>query len=457
MSYSYTSYSDLTFTPHIKLEASKTLIYISDLSNDEIDSDTHSNGLRSNYLFSQSRHTQSIIKKQRSLTPDKSSDEQSKISKQRYINSDKRQISKNSSIESQGSTYLKSSSSSRSSILDRQRHDDNKFISSRSSSTSSFSGGEQELMNFSRSRYRQHDAQLSTGSRIRRSRYGQKFFVIKYRIFIAFLLRSLQLTERSPSRSKQAFKISNAQPNNKYTQPQRDRSNKRPEQITQDKQHSFEAEYNKYQYNSKLDFDKSRSFDDDYSTDQNRASKFINENRSLSNDRVFSSNTSNPQSKSKSNPVQNYGTRLYDHEMMYDMARKVMDRSPIMEFNDRKRDPSRERSPNSSSEHLLSHRNPKNHKNHFATASNSGDLSPNEYIRNRLSPGSEIDVVQDYDLKYKSDVLDSELIKEAKLVTEFLYGNRTKAEILLNQRRKEQKQLSQRPGTMSSSGRYIRN
>lgn len=272
--------------------------------------------------------------------------------------------------------------------------------------------------------------------------------------------RSLQLTERSPSRAKQAFKISsglsNVQPNNKYTQPPRDRPNKRSDQVGQDKQHSFEAEYNKYQYNSKLDFDKSRSFDDDYSNDQIRASKFINENRSLSNDRVFSSNASNAPAKVKPNmAAQNYGTRLYDHEMMYDMARKVMDRSPIMEFNDRKRDQSRsrERSPNSSSEHLL-HRNSKNHKEHFGV--NQAETT-NEYIRNRLSPGTEVDIVHDYDMKYKSDVLDSELIKEAKLVTEFLYGNRTKAEILLNQRRKEQKQLNQRPGTMSSSGRYIRN
>lgn len=274
-----------------------------------------------------------------------------------------------------------------------------------------------------------------------------------------FCSRSLQLTERSPNRSKQAFKISTGLPNaqpNKYTQPQRERPNKRQDQVAQDK-HSFEAEYNKYQYNSKLDFDKSRSFDDDYGNDQIRASKFINENRSLSNDRVFSSNTSNAPAKTKPNMAQNYGARLYDHEMMYDVARKVMDRSPIMEFNDRKRDPnrSRERSPNSSNEHLLSHRNSKNHKDHFGA--NPGDVSPNEYIRNRLSPGSEVDIVHDYDMKYKSDVLDSELIKEAKLVTEFLYGNRTKAEILLNQRRKEQKQLNQRPGTMSSSGRYIRN
>lgn len=141
-----------------------------DLSNDEIDSDNHSNGQRSNYLYSQSRHTQSVIKKQRSLTPDKSSDDQSQMSKQRYINSDKRSITKNSSIESQGSVYLKSSSSSRSSILERQRLDDTKFVSSRSSSTSSFSGGEQEPMNFNRSRYRQQENQLSSGSRIRRSR-----------------------------------------------------------------------------------------------------------------------------------------------------------------------------------------------------------------------------------------------------------------------------------------------
>lgn len=144
--------------------------FVTDLSNDEIDSDNHSNGQRSNYLFSQSRHTQSVITKQRSLTPDKSSDDQSQMSKQRYINTDKRSITKNSSVESQGSVYLKSSSSSRSSILDRQRHDDNKFISSRSSSTSSFSGAEQEPMNFNRSRYRQQESQMSTGSRIRRSR-----------------------------------------------------------------------------------------------------------------------------------------------------------------------------------------------------------------------------------------------------------------------------------------------
>lgn len=279
---------------------------------------------------------------------------------------------------------------------------------------------------------------------------------------IDYLLpRSLQLTERSPSRSKQVIKITsglpNPPPNTKYSQPLRDRPNKRSEQATQDKQRSFEAEYNKCQYNSKLDFDKSRSFDDDYSNDQIRASKFINENRSLSNDRVFSSNTtSNASAKTKSN-AQNYGTRLYDHEMMYDMQRKNLDRSPIMEFNDRRRDQriSRERSPNSSSEHLLSHRSSKTHKEHFA--GNQADLPPNEYIRNRLSPGTEVDIVHDYDMKYKSDVLDSELIKEAKLVTEFLYGNRTKAETLLSQRRKEQKQLNQRPGTMSSSGRYIRN
>ncbi len=279
--------------------------------------------------------------------------------------------------------------------------------------------------------------------------------------FLDLFYRSLQLTERSPSRSKQAFKSGqpNQQPNNRYAQPQRDRPNKRSEQIPQDKQHSFEAEYNKYQYNPKLDFDKSRSFDDDYSNDQVRASKFINENRSLSNDRVFSSNAPSAPAKTKSSVAQNYGTRLYDHEMMYDMARKVMDRSPIMEsYNDRKRDPnrSREKSPNSSTEHLLSHRSSKSHKDHYG-GGGGGDLPPNDYMRNRLSPGSEVDIVHDYDMKYKSDVLDSELIKEAKLVTEFLYGNRTKAEILLNQRRKEQKQLNQRPGTMSSSGRYIRN
>ncbi|XP_037945528.1 uncharacterized protein LOC119677989 [Teleopsis dalmanni] len=116
----------------------------------------------------------------------------------------------------------------------------------------------------------------------------------------------------------------------------------------------------------RLDFDKSRSFDDDYrepinsnnnlsagsmrylkatdgtagsnSTGRLRRSSPVGSGGSGSIERT----TRSPQSSGsscnnlnlprQSTSPQNYGTRLCDHELTYDMLRKSLDRSPIMDF-----------------------------------------------------------------------------------------------------------------------------
>lgn len=122
----------------------------------------------------------------------------------------------------------------------------------------------------------------------------------------------------------------------------------------------------------RLDFDKSRSFDDDYreavvSNNNLNAAAMRYLQAAESSDRNHqqrmrrsspveggggggggsgggsgSRNTRSPQSSGSScnnlsvprqtTSPQNYGTRLCDHEMTYDLMRKSLDRSPIMEF-----------------------------------------------------------------------------------------------------------------------------
>lgn len=246
-----------------------------------------------------------------------------------------------------------------------------------------------------------------------------------------------------------------------------------------DKSKSFDSEYDKYQYNIKTEFDKSRSFDDDYGTQ--KPIKSVNESRSFSNERVCSKvsnvksstnggGASQAQPPAQKQSPQSYGSRLYEHEMMYDLARKAMDRSPIMEFRRQQQIQrnhnasggrnSRERSPNkaSSNEQQQLYR-PFNRNTDQSL--NRRDLSPNDtlsvmptvnYLTNNSSPSSEFDV--QYEIG--SDMMDDELIREAELVTEFLYGNKARAEAYLNQRRKDNKNITQMAGT-PSSGRYIRN
>uniref|UniRef100_A0A1I8P8R7 Uncharacterized protein n=1 Tax=Stomoxys calcitrans TaxID=35570 RepID=A0A1I8P8R7_STOCA len=117
----------------------------------------------------------------------------------------------------------------------------------------------------------------------------------------------------------------------------------------------------------RLDFDKSRSFDDDYREATVVSNNNLNaaamrylqaaESTERSHQRMRRSspvegmgsgggsgsrNTRSPQSSGSScnnlsvprqtTSPQNYGTRLCDHEMTYDLMRKSLDRSPIMEF-----------------------------------------------------------------------------------------------------------------------------
>lgn len=116
----------------------------------------------------------------------------------------------------------------------------------------------------------------------------------------------------------------------------------------------------------RLDFDKSHSFDDDYreavvsNNNLNAAAMRYLQAAAESSERNHqqrmrrsspvegggsgggSRNTRSPQSSGSScnnlsvprqtTSPQNYGTRLCDHEMTYDLMRKSLDRSPIMEF-----------------------------------------------------------------------------------------------------------------------------
>ncbi|XP_037814279.1 mucin-5AC-like [Lucilia sericata] len=110
----------------------------------------------------------------------------------------------------------------------------------------------------------------------------------------------------------------------------------------------------------RLEFDKSRSFDEDYReavvTNNNlnaNAMRYLQANENSDRNHVArirrnspvegnGRNTRSPQSSGSScnnlsvprstTSPQNYGTRLCDHEMTYDLMRKSLDRSPIMDF-----------------------------------------------------------------------------------------------------------------------------
>lgn len=111
----------------------------------------------------------------------------------------------------------------------------------------------------------------------------------------------------------------------------------------------------------RLEFDKSRSFDEDYRevavvSNNNlnaNAMRYLQANENSERNHVGrirrtspvegnGRNTRSPQSSGSScnnlsvprstTSPQNYGTRLCDHEMTYDLMRKSLDRSPIMDF-----------------------------------------------------------------------------------------------------------------------------
>lgn len=139
-----------------------------DLSNDEPEDDPRAQKMRSKFLKTQSHHDS--ITKQRSLTPDKSADEQQPLLR-RSLTPEKFTTAKNSSDGSQTSLFVKQQSSgsgSRSSTLERAQYGDKLLGSSRSSSSSSYSGGEHEAAGFRR--ISQRHVSRNAESRIRRSR-----------------------------------------------------------------------------------------------------------------------------------------------------------------------------------------------------------------------------------------------------------------------------------------------
>lgn len=196
-----------------------------------------------------------------------------------------------------------------------------------------------------------------------------------------------------------------------------------------DKSRSFDKEYRSYNN----DFDKSRSFDDEYFNDPN-SNKFLNEPRSFSNDLMYSQNYNQLKP--------NYGSRLYDHGVVYDIPRK---RSPVTEafINNRSRDCSPSGIFNPMTRSMEQERVYKQEK------SPARDYLP---LNLDLSPGSDFDGnLPDFDIG--NDQINEDMIKEAELVTEFLYGKKHKTEAFLSQRGRDVRKIVPPAGT-PSSGRY---
>lgn len=330
--------------------------------------------------------------------------------------------------------------------------------------------------------------------------------------------RSLQLTERSPIRTqshKTVVKIGGgggvvkergpshqlyvapppvsaanvAPPSNRrvvrntqaMTNEQRYKENRN---IDLEKSRSLDSEYERYQYS---DFDKSRSFDENYGD----SNKYLEDSRAFSIDQVYSKGPRKANSPPNHNNSGGGGSnaRLYDHELMYEIARSQ--RSPVIDNykrqqqkhggsarNNRKRSPNLNREPsyramtrNVDQSKVYRDPSPSNVStivvNHSTTLGSSGG---------HTSPGSDYDGnAGDYDYDYESSVrgnaINDELIKEAKLVTDFLYGTNNKsnkADTYLNsQRRRGDTKTSNRShvpagtnaaaSSSASAARYIRN
>lgn len=118
---------------------------------------------RSRYLTSQQH---SLIRKQRSLTPENHSEDS--VAKPRALTPEKRSA-KNTLDVSQGGPLPKENPTSRNNTLERPTGKYKEKQSSRSSSSSSYSGPEQEPQTYRRMQHRQNGRSMEE-SRIRRSR-----------------------------------------------------------------------------------------------------------------------------------------------------------------------------------------------------------------------------------------------------------------------------------------------
>lgn len=288
------------------------------------------------------------------------------------------------------------------------------------------------------------------------------------------MFRSLQLSERSPNRSqlqKVVVRIGNTPAPQSTTTANVTKHREKPDHahtrskttlnmpskynaqslrnsdlsLTSSAQaKSFEMlDFNGPDYGFESD-SKSKSFDDDFcfntkiARNGNGNRSVFSGNRAFSQDRVLMV----PQNISKSlrNSPRNYGSRLYDHDILYDVTnRRAANRSPIMNFNNRPpTNPplSRERSP------VGGRRSRDRERDNYKKQPSNNFLKPRTTTTPNRSPN-----------RSPSDSDDSinesanKVLKDKSLVAEYLFGLKRKQQANLNR-------SGTQSGTASSSGRY---
>ncbi|KAI8117021.1 hypothetical protein CVS40_11016 [Lucilia cuprina] len=336
-----------------------TAVMANNLSNDELDNEEDDAG-SSEFLNTNSYHPSNSpfkTQRQRSLTPDRneSHSSSSSLRKQRSITPESRSLTpedrrkKGSQVSLSGS---RQNSSSRSNTLERKHE---KINISRSSSSSSYSG-------------REHDNHGHSGGVVGGSGIGVMDGSGPGGLRVGVVGMNV-----GSSQHRRNGGVAGAN------------SAARHRQSDIDKSRSFDFDYCNYnapgnniksQHSNnsligsqnllnreaalRLEFDKSRSFDEDYReavvTNNNlnaNAMRYLQANENSDRNHVArirrnspvegnGRNTRSPQSSGSScnnlsvprstTSPQNYGTRLCDHEMTYDLMRKSLDRSPIMDF-----------------------------------------------------------------------------------------------------------------------------
>ncbi|XP_055623832.1 uncharacterized protein LOC129767205 isoform X2 [Toxorhynchites rutilus septentrionalis] len=393
----------------------------------------------------------SVLKPQRSLTPERLYDNDDygsmrNLKKQRSLTPEKRSRTpddrskgrKGEMNSSQSSLVSRLSSGSRSSTLERRYDDSYTRGSSRSSSSSSYSGDENHIASYRRGQIRAPSLRPSNAIgdyRIRRSRslqlserspnrqpvpVGQPHKVVvrlgnvpKERPVYAAATRKLTGSQLLAQDShKTAYRIS---PNNTLDRLRRETAS---HTIDVDKSKSFENNnYGTYEY----DFDKSKSFDENYILEGEKRPYVNPEVRSYSHDRVLgstgtsSSNEYSHSSASRNRSPQTYGSRLFEHDLQYDVNRSMMNRSPIVNYNQRRGIVARERSPipGASKTTLMHYQRPSD-----------------PYLLRNLTPDSEFDdrATPDFvdDPPTSSAAISAAAFKEAELVKKFLYATKNK-------------------------------
>ena len=204
-------------------------------------------------------------------------------------------------------------------------------------------------------------------------------------------------------------------------------------------------------FNGKLSVDygfesdsKSKSFDDDFCynvkgpRNGNNTKNVFSGNRAFSQDRVLLVPPVTSTSKSLRNSPRNYGSRLYDHDMLYDVvSRNTNTRSPILNYNSRipqNLPLSRDRSPVGGKRRDRDRDRERDYKKN-----SSNFLKPRTTTTPNRSPNRS---PSDSDDSINENV--NKVLKDKSLITEYLFGLK----------RKQQANRSANQSGTSSSGRY---